>query len=218
MKVTIKERDYDFVSDYPNGWQHSSGGFFKYPVLIAQHKCFVKRFELKRPLNVSGWDLLMRLKYNNESNLPRIYDIISIEEHGKQVHYVFYGYLKGATLNAMVKGDTPIEMERLTNDLFSAIGSINKYDHWFADFYEKNIFCEDTGRFLLLDLDSAQPSSRRPDDAMNGSKDYWTPVFKYYKDILKIGEFNISDIPGITLNYLQIIFLILHIKIFLQDP
>ncbi len=76
MKVIIKEREYDYVSDYPDGWRFFSSDYFKFPVEIGSNKCFIKRFEKKNPEQISGWPLLLSLKGKNEPNLPRIHDII----------------------------------------------------------------------------------------------------------------------------------------------
>jgi len=60
MKVTIKQREEEYISDYPDGWKFSAGDPFKFPVLIGSHPCFIKRFEQKSPEDISGWDLLVR--------------------------------------------------------------------------------------------------------------------------------------------------------------
>jgi len=214
MKVTIKERDYDFVPDYPHEWQQSPGGFFKCPVLIGAHKCFVKRFFNKSPQDIPGWNLLVRLKYKNENNLPRLYDIMTTEEKHVETHYVFYEYIKGTSLDIRLESDMTIDLERLTNDLFSAFKSLNKYEHWFADFSEENIFCEDSDRFLLFNLDSALSASETAE--MSGNNVYASLVSRFFTEVLN-KDIDLTEMPGIALNYLQLIFLILRIKISQQE-
>ncbi|MEO5998615.1 MAG: IPT/TIG domain-containing protein [Chitinophagaceae bacterium] len=218
MKVTIREKLYDFTSDYPNGWQNSSGDFFKCPVVIGDIKCFIKRIEVKSPRDIPGWDLLLRLKHKNETNLPRIYDIININERGRTVYYIFYEYLQGSSLSHKIAAGIPVDLERLVIEIFNAFESINKYDFWFADFNEKNIFIEDTGRSVLLDLDSAQPMAKSPGKSIYGSKQYWTFIHKYYTDVLTLAESGVLNIPGKVINYLQVVFFALRYKLAQNQP
>jgi len=217
MKVIIKEREYDYVSDYPDGWRYFSSDYFKFPVEIGSNKCFIKRFEKKNPERISGWQLLLSLKGKHEPNLPRIHDIISAKEYGKNVYYIFYEFVEGDTLDNLISKNIEINLSRLTEDLFNALQSLLSKDYWFADFCEKNIFYEKKGRFLLVDLDSAQPLSEVPKNDMFGNKDYWVLVFNLYKKVLGQKNFNLSDINGISLNYLQVVFLIMRLKIFYSN-
>lgn len=212
MKVCINEREYEYVSDYPQGWKFISKDYFKFPVSIGNNSCFIKRFQ-KRQENISGWDLLLRLKNKNESNVPRVYDIVSVEENRRQISYVFFECVKGSTLEALIRGDMSFDLRRLTNDLLNAFESLHKYNFWFSDFCEKNIFCEERGRYLLIDTDSCQPVSEAPSNEMDVNMVYWALVYKFYRDILHI-QLVPADIPGISLNHLQLIFLVLHLKLF----
>jgi len=212
MVVTIKEKDYEYISDYPKGWFFSARDHFKFPVEIGTNKCFIKRFERRNQNEVSGWQLMLNLKRKNEPNLPRLYDITTANEWGKDVYYIFYDYIKGDTLDKLIDGKENINLEKLANDLFSALQSLYIKNFWFADFCEKNIFCEEGGRFLLVDLDSAQPLSNPPNGEMYGSKEYRTLVFNFYREILHKRNLNADDINGASLNYLQVVFLILRLK------
>jgi hypothetical protein len=217
MEVTIKERPHQYVSDYPHGWNRFSNDYFKCPVEIGNYKCFVKRFEKKNPSKISGWNLLLDLKGKHEANLPRVNDIVSIQEDSKYVHYLFYDYLEGETLDKVISKDFKEDLQTLCNDLFSALHSLYNRDYWFADFCEKNIFCEKKGRFLLVDLDSAQPLEELPTNDMAGNKEYWSLVFDFYHNILGQKNFRSSDINGISLNYLQVIFLLLRLRMFYSN-
>ena len=214
MRVVIKEKEYDYVSDFPDGWVFSKGDYFKVVKIFDKHTCFIKRFEVKTPANISGWKLMVNLKGKNENNLSRLYDIAETRESGKNIYYVFYEFIEGETLYKLISQNAEIDFKILTEDLICAIQSLQKKDYWFADFTEKNIFCDKKGRFVLIDLDSAQPASEAPNNDMWGEKEYWVLVLNFYKEILHKQQLLPSDINGISLNYLQIVFLVLRLKIF----
>jgi hypothetical protein len=214
IKVIIKEREVNWLSDYPDDWKFSAGDPFKFPVRIGEYTCFVKRFVQKGPANVSGWNLLIKMRGKYEKNLSRVYDIKRVQEDGEEIYYGFYEYLEGITLDKYFH-EPDIDLNHLSNDLFNAIRTLQSYEFWFPDFTEKNIFCQKNGIFALVDVDSAHPASDPPDNDMYGSKDYWVLVFSFYKQILKKNHIRLSDIHGINLNYLQIPFLVLRLKYFL---
>ncbi|MEO6000353.1 MAG: hypothetical protein ABIN89_26185 [Chitinophagaceae bacterium] len=214
MKVVINEREYEYVSDYPKGWMFNSRHYFKCPVMVGKSNCFIKRFEIKGPQHISGWELLMKLKFRNESNLPRTYDIVHVEENRKQVYYLFHEYIQGATLEALIRDNRHVNINTLTQGLFSALASVHKNDFWFADLCEKNIFADKREKYFLIDLDSCQPASTSPSNDMDVNMVYWALVYKFYKEIIGVEGLKISDISGIALNLLQSIFLILQLKLF----
>ena len=213
MRVIIREREYEYLSDFPNGWKFGEGDYLKFPVEIGSNKCFIRRFE-KSPESISGWQLLHNLKGKNFAGLAGIYDIAETNEHGKNIFYVFQEFIEGETLDRLITRKAAVNLENLTNDLFDALQSLNQNNYWFADFCEKNIFCNNSGRFLLIDLDGAQPVSKTPDNKMRGSKDYWSTVFDFYTNVLRHTQVQPSDFNGNSFNYLQLIFLILRLKIF----
>jgi hypothetical protein len=215
MKVIIKEREVEYISDYPDGWKFSAGDPFKFPVLIGDSPCFVKRFEQKTPQDISGWDLLIKMSGKYEKNLSRIYDVKNVTEDDKEIYYVFYEYLDGVTFDKYIR-EPDINLIHLNNDLFNAVRALQKYEFWFADFCEKNIFCQKDGTFVLVDVDSTQRTADLPDNEMYGSKDYWILVFKFFKEILNKNDIRLADINGISLNYLQIPFLVLRLKLFIN--
>jgi hypothetical protein len=215
MKVNINGSEFEYVSDYPQGWKFSAGDPFKFPIQIGDQACFIKRFEQKNPKNISGWELLIELKGKTVPNLSKIYDIQKVQEKGKDIYYIFYEYLEGTTLDKNVRSGA-IDLALLSSSLFTAIRSLQHYDFWFADFCEKNIFCLKDGTITLVDVDSTQRTSDLPDNEMYGSKDYWVLVFKFYKEILNKDNLKLSDINGISFNFLQIVFLILRLKLFFQ--
>lgn len=213
MKVVIKEREFEYQSDYPIDWFFSAGDYFKFPVEIGKNKCFVKRFEKKSPESVSGWLFMTSLKGKYEKNLPRLHDIVTVKEKNKDVQYIFYDFIEGTTLDKLSTPPAEIDLQKLTDDIFNALNAVHKYKFWFADFCEKNIFCKNNGQFFLVDLDSVQPDSIAPNNEIYGSKDYWVVVYKFYTHILGFEDLKLSDIDGKLLNKLQVIFLILNIKL-----
>jgi len=215
MLVIIDKKEFEYQSDYPEGWKFSAGDPFKFPVGIGDQACFIKRFEQKNPKNISGWDLLLKISGKTEPNLSKIFDIKKVEEKGKDIYYIFFEYLDGLTLDKNVRSGE-INLSVLNSNLFNAIRSLQKYDFWFADFCEKNIFCRKDGTFVLVDVDSTQKITDEPDNEMYGSKDYWILVFKFYKEILNRTDIKLSDINGISFNFLQIVFLVFRLKLFLQ--
>jgi hypothetical protein len=212
MKVIIKEKEYNYKPDFPEGWVFSKGDYFK-KVLIEDHACFVKRFEVSKPENISGWKLMMNLRGKNKENLVKLYDIVETTEKNYKVYYVFYEFIEGETLHKLLLTNEAIDLRKITKDLFNAIRSLYESGYWFADFTEKNIFYSGSGKYVLIDIDSTQPLQLAPDNDMWGDKAYWISVLNFYKNILREKNFGLADINGISLNYLQIVFLILRIKL-----
>src|SRR6476620_28711 len=97
MKVAIKNREYDLISDFPEGWKFSRGDYFKFHVAIGPAKCFIKRFD-RKPESIPGWPLLEKLKGKHEPNLPGVYDVVETFENDKKINYVFYEFIEGKTL------------------------------------------------------------------------------------------------------------------------
>ncbi|MBE7169593.1 MAG: hypothetical protein INR73_03340 [Williamsia sp.] len=218
MKVIINEREYEWVSDYPEGWMFNSRHYFKCPVVIGRNPCFVKRFEMDGRQRVAGWNLLMKLKYKNEPHLPRTFDIVQTEENRREVYYLFHEYVNGSTLKAIIKDSRPVDLTALTDGLFNALSSVHRNDAWFPDFCEKNIFADRNGKWFLIDLDSCQPASTRPSNDMDVNMVYWALVYKFYKEIMGVEDLKVADVPGRALNYLQLVFLVLHLKVFSLRP
>src|SRR4030095_13908892 len=151
MKVIIKQREYSYTSDYPDGWKFSAGDPFKFPVMIGDNSCFIKRFEQKGPEDISGWDLLGKMRGKFDKNLARVYDIKNVQEDEKEIYYVFYEYLEGSTMDVAIRKQVEINLPHLNEDLFNGVRALQNYSFWFADFTEKNIFCQKDGTYVLLD-------------------------------------------------------------------
>jgi len=214
MKLIIKNKEVDYISDYPEGWHFLSYDPFKTPVSIGEYRCFIKRFQTKKPTDIPGWELLVNIKGKEVSNLPQVFETKEVVETEKKITYVFYEHLEGQTLEQAIAELGNINLQKITDDLFSAMRSVHENGFWFSDFCERNIFWEKSGRFLLVDLDSAQPASVFPSNDLYGSKDYWIPVYKFYKEGLLQSQIMLSHLNGISLNYLQCVFFILRLKLF----
>jgi hypothetical protein len=216
IRIVIEQNTVEYIPDYPEGWKFSAGDPFKFPVPISGYQCFIKRFENKQPENIPGWDLLTQLKQKHQENLPRVHAIKEVIEKDKPVFYLFYECLTGKTLEETIAEGKRLQLEQMTEDLFSALQNVHRLGFWVPDFCEKNIFCTTDGSFLLVDLDSCHSLSEFPANDMQGSKDYWIPVYKFYKEILHGQLDKLSDIDGAGLNYLQVPFLILRLKLFFE--
>ena len=217
MEIIINEQTYQYTSDFPDGWKFSSGDPFKFPVQIGRHSCFVKLFR-KPVAKITGWDLLVRLKGKNSRNIPRIHDIKESEINGGEVHYVFYEYLAGENLDHLIARGEALDLDKLASGIFAALSSIHSSGYWFADFCEKNIYRDSSGRFILLDLDSCIPLSVPPRTDALGNKDYWSPVFHFYRDMLNYTQISTEDLPGNYLNILQLYLMIFRIQKFYLLP
>ncbi len=212
MRVVIAEKVYNYVTDFPVGWNFIQNEAHKFPVKIGDETCYIKRY-IEKPTQIPGWELILALQNKNEPNLPRVYDIIHLEEQGESVSYVFMEYIPPNSLDKLIEERSNVDLLRLTTHIFSAITTLQKYNYWFADFYEKKILLAPNGNFILTGLDTAQPDSQRPSFDMEGSKEYWGPVLSFYKNIVGYENIRIADIPGTSLNYLQHIFIVQRIKL-----
>jgi hypothetical protein len=215
VKITINNKEVDYVSDYPAGWKFSAGDPFKFPVEIGGQNCFIKRFQKKSPDDISGWDLMQLLKGRKEPHLPTIHDIKEVTEGGKEITYIFYDHIRGSTLEQTILEGGSIHLQQTADHVLKALQSIHSYGFWFPDFCEKNIFCETGGRVMLVDLDSTLSLDTAPANDIYGSKDYWVPVYQFFKENLQLPGIMLSNLHGLSLNYLQCIFLVLHLKLYL---
>lgn len=217
MEVFINEHPFSYTSDYPEGWKISSGDPFKFPVQIGTYTCFIKMFR-KPAQEIPGIELLKKLCGVNVRNLPRIYDIKADEFNGAAVQYLFYEYTEGENLDALITEDASPDLNKLSAGLFTALNTLHSAGFWFPDFCEKNIYRARDGRFLLLDLDSCLPLSVLPANDAAGSKDYWSPVYQYYRDIIGYSQIKTQDLPGNLLNVLQLYLMIFRLHVFISTP
>ncbi len=213
MRIVIKENELEYSTDYPEGWFFSAGDPFKFPVMLKGTPCFVKRFEQKNPATISGWELLKKLRGKNIPTLPRLFDISQNVENGKTIHYVFYEFMQGKTFDRIQMVNEEQDLINMRDGLFTSFEEIHKLGYWAVDFCEKNIFRDHRGVYSIIDLDSTYPLTERPRIDMFGSKEYWTVVIDYYKQVCQRPDVTVSRLPGNSFNYLQSLFLLLRLKI-----
>ncbi len=208
MQVRIGAKEYEYFSDYPNGWSNLAGDAYKFPVAIGPHNCFVKRFERKTMDELSGWQLLVTLKGKSEANLPGIHDTVPDNEEGRNIYYVIFEYIEGNSLERLVKENVQVDLVKLTRGLFKALGSLNRKNYWITGFCEENIYCEKDGRFLLVDLHKTAPTSKLPTKNIIGNNQLWNLVFNFYRETGLETNLHPNNINGLSLNCLQAVFLI----------
>ena len=216
MKINIKKAEVEYESDYPEGWRYAEGDAFKFPVNIGNYRCFVRRFEKKSPEEITGWELLRRLRGKYIENLVQLYDISTVKENGKDIYYLFYEFLDGGSLDQLLLQRSDLDPRRLSDDIFRAISALNETGFWCCDFSEEQICSNAAGKFHLVKLENTQVIDVVPDFDMTGSKTYWRLVLEFYKQVLNQTAIQPSDLNGISLNYLQIPFLILRIRLFYE--
>jgi hypothetical protein len=214
MKINIKKAEVEYESDYPEGWRYAEGDAFKFPVNIGNFRCFVRRFEKKSPEEITGWELLRSLRGKYIENLVQLYDISTAKENGKDIYYIFYEFLDGGSLDQMLLQRSDLDPRRLSDDIFRAISTLHETGFWCCDFSEEQICSNAAGKFHLVKLENTQGINVVPYFDMTGSKTYWRLVLEFYKQNLNQTAIQPSDLNGISLNYLQIPFLILRIRLF----
>ena len=131
MKVSLRDGECNYESDFPNGWKFAAGDYYKFPVKLCNTKCFIKRFDKKPPEKISGWQLMQSLKRKRKDNLPRLFDIVATREKNRDVYYVFYEFHEGLTLEDSVSLNDETDLQKLNDALFSALAAINEYHYWF---------------------------------------------------------------------------------------
>lgn len=226
MRVEIIDAEYSYDSDYTNvplkeadplkRWLISSGDAFRFPVRIGRTDCFVKRFERKALAEISGSPLMLQLKSMPTGYFPTVYDIVSVKEDGTNVFYAFYEYLPGNTLDNILAGGPAVRLPVLLDHIAGAIRLLRTHEFWFSDFCEKNIYCS-KDRFLLIDMDTTIPFTQMPTNDIRVNQEFLGLVANFYTRVLKQPGFHISQLNGVNLNILQLVFLILKLHMFQLD-
>lgn len=216
MKVFINNQRYDFESDYDlmrpsnNGWSKQNQDAFKI-TKIGDTMVFVKRFD-KSANKIVGCNFLRQVQNAKIPFLPMIYDLVSVQENGREVTYLFQETLNGNTFEEYITNGQKITLNpyRLMENLYHAFKSILKKGFWYTDFVPKNIFVGQDGNFYLIDLDSVAPLNILPNadcaELSNVDRRYKIAVSKYvYRDILKYNYATIRDnLTGDTINFLEL--------------
>ncbi|WP_207510977.1 hypothetical protein [Longitalea luteola] len=225
MQVMINGRLVDYISDFDpvdiqsnvtRNWRVSAGDYFKFPVRIADANCFVKRFD-RKDTDISGYKLLLRLKGKRLSGLPFIHDLVRVREGNKEILYLFTEYLPGNTLEDLQRKGFRFLPQKLSSDLYAALHSIHQQGFWFPDFDPKNLYRANTGDFYLIDLDSTYSLDELPKAKMFGSKDYWAPVYNFYRQVMGFTSEEIKQLKGDAFNTLHLLYFICLYSYFLYD-
>ncbi len=226
MNVNINGIRREYNSDFDpinidnsikRNWKVSAGPYFKFPIVIGDVSCFVKRFQGEAS-QISGYSLLQAIKNLSLQGLPKIYDIVETKENGKKVIYLFTEFIPGNTLDELQRKGFNFIPSKLVGDLFSSLSSIQKYGYWFPDFDPKNLLLSEKGNYYLIDLDSSYPLKTLPQKSIFGSKDYWGPIYAYYKEYEKFKPNEVTAIRGDVLNSLNLLYLISLYSSFIYGP
>jgi hypothetical protein len=214
MQVTIRGQVLDYISDFDpvnihdnvtRNWKVSAGDYFKFPVKVGDHYCFIKRFS-KKTTEISGYEFLMKIKGLQLKGLPAIFDLVHTKEADKDIIYLFTEFIKGDTIDNLQRAGFSFLPIRLAGDLFYGLQSIHENGFWFPDFDPKNFFRSEQGDFYIIDLDSTYPLTVMPANSMYGSKDYWAPAYEYYRNTWGFSGTDIKKIKGDVLNNLNLIY------------
>lgn len=214
MQVDIDGRYYSFIPDFDpvdiqknvtRNWRVSAGDYFKYPVRIGPVDCFIKRFD-KKASEISGYAFLTKIKGILKPGLPFVYDMARVSEGNREVFYLIMEYIPGDTLEGLQRNGFEFVPSKLAGDLFTAFQSVHESGYWFPDFDPKNLYRGENGHFYVIDLDSSYPLKTLPQNKMFGSKDYWSPVYSYYRDYEKFTPDLLKEIRGDVMNMLQLLF------------
>lgn len=227
MKVSINNRLCDFIPRYnpkspkDNGWEKQNQDAFKV-CKINKIDIFVKRFE-KKVKYIPGYPFLVKTKNQKLPFLPMTHDLITTNEDGKEVTYLFQEVIKGKTLEAVMRhGVFSVNPHRFMRNIYSALFSIVKEGFWYTDFVEKNIFVGDDGNCYLIDLDSVAPLSILPNqdcfELSQINKNYKIVVSTYfYRDTFNYQFPSIAkNLRGDTINFLELFVFMAQLSYYLD--
>ena len=182
-------------------------------------KCFMKQYNRKP----SAWDLAVSLIGQSGTNMPMVYDAVYDKINRK--YYVFFEYVRGVMLKEYIlNGDVPDPL-MVFNHIYLALNTIHSKGYWFSDFNEENIFVTAglVKKFILIDIDSCWKTSIRPNpigDQEGGipgaAQNIGKHILNYYEKYLppNQGMITYKDIPGVNLNYLQLLVLCIKLNIY----
>jgi len=182
-------------------------------------KCFMKKYKNKP----SAWDLAVSLIGQTGTNMPMVYD--AIYDRSGNNYYVFFEYVRGTTLkDYILNGDVPDSLA-VFQQIYLALNTIHSKGYWFSDFNEENIFVTAgfVKKFILIDIDSCWKRSIRPNPIGNeeggipgAAQNIGKHILNYYEKYLSSTPNMVTykDIPGVNLNFLQLLVLCIKLNIF----
>lgn len=228
MKVLINSQNYTFTPGYnphkpsDNGWMKQNQDAFKM-CRFGEYQVFVKRFE-KETQNIPGYQFLNKTKGRRLKSLPMTYDLVTVNENGKNVTYLFQEVLQGNTLEEVMHESTfSFNALQFARNLYDALQSITNEGFWYTDFVEKNIFVANNGHCYLIDLDSVVLLSVLPNEdsplISQVNKNYKIAVSTYwYRDTFHYPFTYIkNNLKGDTINYLELFVFIAQVKYYIDS-
>lgn len=217
MNVTINGTTYDYEPNFePSEWKMQAGAYFKFPVLIGKHHCFVKRFQHKP----CGWDLVQKLIGETQDYLPKVYATQEVIENNKTIYYFVTEFLEGSILSDLLPKRNLVGIKFLSSHLVKSLQAIHNKGYWFADFCEKNIYwASKTNKYVLIDLDSCEPLNVKPSHEPNTEgyipgQEFANWTISFYREVLDYDDVEFSTLNGRLLNFCQLVFIASKIGFF----
>ena len=228
MKILIKNKIFDWKSDFLNEynkpgqkkWAKKREDYFCTEV-IGGTKCFVKRAEN----GFEGAAIFQKLVGKNVEGIPKTYGFGEAIENNKKVQYLVTEFLAGDTLDVVLNNGKKVNLNSFSTNLINSIYYLHSIGFWHSDVNGDNIFVSTSGKTYLIDIDSAVESHIKPTHISNKegalttlSNQIGSYALKYYKKHLsKPTTFDYGKIPGVNLNFLQVLFLTYQLKYFQEQ-
>lgn len=227
MEVIINNIRHNWKSNFlvevnePNQkkWSKKRADYFCTDV-IGGTKCFIKRSEN----GFDGTSIFKELVGKNADGIPKTYGIGEAVENSRKVIYLVTEFIEGDTLDVFLNSGEKVNSKTFSMNLINSVNYIHSLGYWHSDINGDNVFVSKSGKVYLIDIDSCVENEVSPvhDPNKEGglttlSNQIGSYALKYYKKHLsKPSTFDYSSIPGVNLNYLQVIFLTYQLKYF-QD-
>jgi len=225
MELYIKNRNYTWQSNFltevnkqgQSKWSKKREDYFCVEK-IGGVRCFIKRSEV----GFEGASIFSKLVGASSVSIPQTYGFSESIEHNKRVQYLITEYIPGETLDVVLNSGKKIKELSFTTDIIAGIEYLSSIGYWHTDLNADNIYIADTGRSYIIDIDSCVEHKYKPTHiptSVGGlttlSNQLGSYALKYYKEHLGKGRtFNYSGIPGVNLNYYQLLFLSYQLKYF----
>ena len=227
MEIIIKNKRHKWNSNFlsevnkknQNKWSKKREDYFCTEV-IGGTKCFIKRAEI----GFQGAAIFKKLIEINAEGLPKTYGFGEAIENNRKVQYLITEFLNGDTLDVVLNSGQKVNLKTFSINLINSVTFLHSLGYWHSDINGDNIFVSKSGKVFLIDIDSCVDSKVKPTHISNKegalttlSNQIGSYALKYYKKHLsKPSSFAFGNLPGVNLNYLQVIILTYQLKYF-QD-